>query len=180
MAYTKLLNELAKPDWMSNADWQATLERVESLDRIRADAKAHVATYLATGGEQGYRQELAPLPCLLITTIGRKSGREVTTALNFLCQGEKYIVVGSLAGSGEDPSWAQNLKNEPQAWVQVRDSRWEAEVQLLSGAERKKIWPSLVTAMPLWEVFQQRTDRPFPVFVLTPKRQARQNQGIPG
>lgn len=171
MTHARPLSELVKPDWISAADWQATLERIESLDRIRADARAHVATYLATGGKEGYSQELAPLPCLLITTIGRKSGKQVTTALNFVQQGEEYIVVGSLAGHQDDPSWALNLKNDPRAWVQVKDRKWEAQVKQLSGEERAAIWPSLVRAMPLWEVFQQRTDRAFPVFVLSSKRQ---------
>ena len=170
MVHVKPLSELTKPDWISEADWQATLERIESLDRIRADAKAHVETYLASGGKEGYRQELAPLPCLLITTIGRKSGKQVTTALNFVQQGEKCIVVGSLAGEGTDPSWALNLKSNAQAWVQVQDRKWEAQVQRLNDEERAAIWPSLVKIMPLWEVFQQRTDRLFPVFVLTPKK----------
>ena len=58
---------------------------------------------------------------LLITTIGRKSGQQITTALNFLQQGESYIVVGSLAGVAHDPSWALNLRENPQAWVQVKD-----------------------------------------------------------
>lgn len=170
MTYVKPLSELEKPDWISEADWRATLERVESLDRIRADAKAHVETYLATGGKEGYRQELAPLPCLLITTIGRKSGKRVTTALNFVQQGNKHIIVGSLAGAGGDPGWALNLRSNNQAWVQVQDQKWDAQVQLLTEPERAAIWPSLVKIMPLWEVFQQRTDRRFPVFVLTPKK----------
>lgn len=169
VAYEKPLSELEKPDWISEEAWQATLAKVESMDRIRSDAKAHVETYLATNGREGYQQELAPLPCLLITTIGHKSGKQVITALNFVLRGEKYIVVGSLAGKGDDPAWAKNLKKTPQAWVQVKDKKWEAHVQLLTPEERAEIWPELVRVMPLWEVFQQRTDRLFPVFVLTPK-----------
>lgn len=169
MSYEKPLHELGKPDWISEADWQATLAKVGSMERIRADARAHVETYLATNGEQGYRQELAPLPCLLITTIGHRSGKPAITALNFLLREQKYYVVGSLAGSGTDPAWARNLQSKPQAWVQVKDSRWEADVHRLSDAERAAIWPTLVQAMPLWEVFQQRTDRPFPVFALARK-----------
>ena len=169
MSHEKPLSELVKPDWISAPDWQATLEKVGSLERIRADARAHVATYLATNGEDGYHQELATLPCLLITTVGHKSGKQAMTALNFLLLDQKYYVVGSLAGIGTDPVWARNLKHTPQAWVQVKDQRWEAEVHQLGDAERAAIWPTLVKKMPLWEVFQQRTDRPFPVFALSPK-----------
>lgn len=169
MAVEKPLSELVRPDWMSEVDWQATLERIDSLERIRADAREHVERYLATQGEDGYRQELAPLPCLLLTTIGHRSGNPACTALNFLLLDGKYHVVGSLAGSATHPAWARNLKRNPQAWVQVKDRRWEADVHLLTPEERAEVWPALVRMMPLWEVFQQRTDRMFPVFVLTPR-----------
>lgn len=169
MACEKPLHELTKPDWISEVDWQETLAKIGSLERIRSDARAHVELYLTTNGEQGYWQELAPLPCLLITTIGHRSGKQALTALNFLLLDGKYYVVGSLAGIGTDPVWARNLKANPQAWVQVKNHRWAADVHLLSAAERQAIWPTLVRTMPLWEVFQQRTDRPFPVFALAPK-----------
>lgn len=169
MAEERPLHELIRPDWMNEADWQATLERIASPQRIKADAREHVERYLASRGEDGYRQELAPLPCLLITTIGHRSGKQALTALNFLLLDGKYYVVGSLAGIGTDPVWARNLKANPQAWVQVKNHRWAADVHLLSAAERQAIWPTLVRTMPLWEVFQQRTDRPFPVFALAPK-----------
>ena len=41
MSHEKPLSELVKPDWISAPDWQATLEKVGSLERIRADARAH-------------------------------------------------------------------------------------------------------------------------------------------
>lgn len=169
MAEERPLHELIRPDWMNEADWQATLERIASPQRIKADAREHVERYLASRGEDGYRQELAPLPCLLITTIGHKSGQPRRTALNFLFLDDKYHVVGSLAGGAEHPAWAVNLQRNPQARVQVKDQEWEADVHLLSPEERTEIWPTLVKAMPLWDVFQQRTNRMFPVFTLTPR-----------
>ncbi|MBK7904317.1 MAG: nitroreductase family deazaflavin-dependent oxidoreductase [Proteobacteria bacterium] len=170
MNYEKPLNELVKPDWLSEADWKLTLEKVESADRMRQDSKAHVELYRSTGGKEGY--ELGGCPCLLLTTIGRKSGNLVTTALNFLKHGESYVLVGSLGGTAEDPHWAKNLKQTPKASVQVKDQKWEADVREVTGEERAQLWPSLVKAMPLWGVFVERTDRPFPIFFLTPKRDA--------
>lgn len=167
---TKSLDELTKPDWMTEAQWQGTLQAVRNVEGIKQDAKAHVAAYLATNGEQGYFREGAPLPCLLITTIGRKTGNQVTTALNFIPQGENYLVVGSLAGNESDPAWALNLKQNPQAWVQVKADKWEAKVEQLSAAERDKVWPDMAKQMPMWDLFQQRTDRIFPVFLVKPQK----------
>lgn len=171
MAYEKPLSELEKPGWMSDADWKLTLERVESPARMRMDARAHVALYLATGGREGY--ELGGCPVLLLTTIGRSSGREVVAPVNFIRHEGGYVVVGSLGGAAEDPHWARNLKKNPRAWVQVRDQKWEADVREVTAAdERARLWPLLVNAMPLWGVFVHRTDRQFPIFLLTPRQGA--------
>ncbi|AMN47765.1 hypothetical protein ACG33_11785 [Steroidobacter denitrificans] len=147
------------------------LENVASAERMRQDSKAHVKLYRATGGKEGY--ELGGAPVLLLTTVGRKSGKQVTTALNFVKHGDGYLLVGSLGGTAEDPHWAKNLKKTPEAWVQIKDQKWEADVRQLTPEEGAELWPSLIKAMPLWGVFVHRTDRPFPIFLLTPKQDAR-------
>jgi len=38
------------------------------------------------------------------------------------------------------------------------------------GAERERLWVGGNEVLPLWQVFQQRTEREFPIFVLTPKQ----------
>lgn len=168
MTYSKPLNELEKPDWMSEAEWKATLESVQSLNRIKSDAKAHLEAYVSSNGEVGYETPAGFF--LILTTIGRKSGERKSTPLSFMQEGENFYVVGSLAGSATDPQWAQNLEANPQAWVQVKDKKWEASVQKLGAEERKAIWPRVLKVLPQWGVFQKRTDREFPVFRLTQKK----------
>jgi F420H(2)-dependent quinone reductase len=170
MAYAKPLNELVKPDWMSEEGWKATLKTCASDEVIRRDAKAHVELYRRTGGKEGY--ELGGAPVLLLTTIGRKSGKQVIAPVNFLREAEGYVVVGSLAGAADDPHWAKNLKNDPRAWVQDKEQVFEADVRQVRSAERADLWPRLVKRMPLWGVFVHRTDREFPIFILTPKKSA--------
>jgi hypothetical protein len=34
--------------------------------------------------------------------------------------------------------------------------------------ERKTLWPKLNAVLPLWGHFQKLTDRPFPIFILSP------------
>lgn len=170
MSYSKPLNELVKPDWMSDEAWKATLKTCASDDVIRRDAKAHVELYRRTGGKEGYT--LGGAPVLLLTTIGRKSGKEVIAPVNFLEEKEGYVVVGSLAGAAEDPHWAKNLKINPRAKVQIKDQIWEADVRQVRTEERADLWDRLVKTMPLWGVFVHRTDREFPIFILTPKKKA--------
>jgi deazaflavin-dependent oxidoreductase (nitroreductase family) len=95
---------------------------------------------------------------------------QITTPLNFLQERETYLVVGSLAGYDRDPGWALNLKKNPQAWVRIKDKKMEVTARVVSGAERERLWVSSNQVLPLWQVFQQRTQRQFPNFVLTPKK----------
>jgi len=162
-----MTKELVKPEWMSDADWEDTLGKVESLDRIRRDAQEHLRIYASTDGQEGFERAA---PCLLLTTIGRKSGKQITTPLNFWQQGDTYVVIGSLAGYDRDPGWALNLKKNPHAWVQIKEQRLEVTARVVTGAERERLWVRSNEVLPLWQVFQQRTEREFPIFVLTPKQ----------
>jgi len=161
------LSELVKPDWITDEYWATLMSDVRSMDQIRADGKQHVQEYLA--GEEG-AYERGGYPALLLYTIGRKSGKQVIAPLSFAEVEGGIMVVGSVGGNPVDPLWALNLKANPQAWLQIKEQKWEVNVKLLSGDERKEYWPKTVRAMPLWEVFQQRTDREFPLFLLTPKK----------
>ena len=159
--------ELQKPDLMTEEEWAGVLDAVSSLKRIRADGRAHTELYLSSG-EQAYQVRIGP-PSLLLTTIGRKSGKEISTPLNFMYDGENYYVVGSLAGYDVHPHWALNLEKNPRAWIQVKDKKMAVTARRVVGEERSRLWPRLLTVLPLWGVFQQRTEREFPVVVLSPQ-----------
>lgn len=170
---SKPYSEIAKPDWMSDAEWKEVTEQMTTVDQVKRDAKAHLEAYLATNGEMGYDGrggKKINFSNLILTTIGRKSGQPRSTPLNFHQDGENYYLVGSLAGFETDPQWALNLKANPQAWLQVRDKKWEVVAQELKGEERKRMWPILCKTMPVWGLAQQRTDREFSLFLLTPKK----------
>ena len=137
------------------------------MDQIRSDGKAHVQAYLA-GDESAY--DRGGYPVILLYTIGRKSGNQVIAPLSFAVVEGGIMLVGSVGGNPVDPLWALNLQANPKAWLQLKEQKWEVNVKLLSGEERKEYWSKTSRQMPLWEVFQQRTDREFPLFRLTPKK----------
>ena len=72
--------QMVKPDFMSEEDWEGLKNATASLERIRGDAKADVARYLANpeGWSTG-KGSPSGLPTLLLTMVGRKSGKEHTT-----------------------------------------------------------------------------------------------------
>ena len=66
------------------------------------------------------------LPTLLLTTTGRKSGAPRTVALVFLQDGERMVIVASLAGYDQNPAWYGNLHAQPQCQVQLDRTKMQA------------------------------------------------------
>lgn len=73
----------------------------------------HQAIYEGTGGRVGHR--LLGVPCLLLRTTGRRTGRSRTSALVYARDGEDYLVVGSLGGSDRTPGWLHNVRAHPRS-----------------------------------------------------------------
>src|SRR5213079_24607 len=77
----------------------------------------HIRRYRETDGEVGYLWNGAPT--LLLTTTGRRTGEPRTSALIFGRDGDDYLVVASLGGAPQHPSWYLNLNANPVAEIQV-------------------------------------------------------------
>src|SRR5574337_2001214 len=71
---------MEKPDFMSDEEWAWFKARVTSVDVVVKDAQADVKAYLANpdGRAEGTTAQ-GGFPTLLLTTIGRKSGKKRTT-----------------------------------------------------------------------------------------------------
>jgi deazaflavin-dependent oxidoreductase (nitroreductase family) len=53
------------------------------------------------------------MPILLLTTLGRRSGRRRTTPLMYLRDGEDYVIIASNLGRLHHPAWFYNLQASP-------------------------------------------------------------------
>jgi deazaflavin-dependent oxidoreductase (nitroreductase family) len=154
-----------KPDFLTEEEWQGVISsRDPSI--IRMAGTGHADAYQATGGEGLAETQGAPV--LVLTTVGRKSGNEVATCVNYLARGDDLVVVGSFAGFTKSPHWVLNLDKTPRATVEVLDRSWPVTARRLAGEERAELWPQLVEYFPLWGHFQKYCRREFAVFVLSP------------
>ncbi|AMN47894.1 hypothetical protein ACG33_12460 [Steroidobacter denitrificans] len=159
---------MQKPDWMNDEEWAWFKERTASLELIRSDAHADVEAYLADpAGRSTGQNAQGGFPTLLLTTIGRKTGKQRTTPAVFMRDGEDMIVVGSLAGYDQHPSWIMNLQANPNCWVQLDFDKYAAVARDVTTEEREALWPRLVKVFPAWGYFQMQTERPFAVKRLT-------------
>jgi deazaflavin-dependent oxidoreductase (nitroreductase family) len=126
----------------------------------------HIRAYRETGGETGYIWN--GVPTLLLTVTGRRTGRELTSALIFGRDGDDYLVVASKGGWPSDPSWYLNLQANAAAKIQVMAEELEVVAHTASAAEKPRLWKIMTDLWPNYDVYQSRTDRDIPVVVLTP------------
>jgi len=126
----------------------------------------HAAIYRASDGKVAGRMFNSPL--LLLTTTGRKTGKERTTPLLYVDDGEDLVVIASNGGAPYHPAWYLNLKANPDVSVRVREQDLRARAQEARGEERRRLFARLVDAYSGYEDYQRRTEREIPVIVLRP------------
>jgi deazaflavin-dependent oxidoreductase (nitroreductase family) len=104
---------------------------------------------------------------LVLTTRGRKTGREISTPLLFFERDGKLYVVASYGGSDTPPAWYLNLENHPEVDVERGWSRTAYRARTLPPPEKQAVWPILVGTYPAYADYQRRTTRDIPVVELT-------------
>jgi deazaflavin-dependent oxidoreductase (nitroreductase family) len=135
--------------------------------------KAHIKLY-REHPEQGH--EWNPygkvVPALLLTTIGRKSGKARTLPLVYGKRGDAHVIIGSKGGAPDDPAWFKNLKSNPDCEIQVARATFKVHARVAEGAERAELWDMMVGVLPQYAEYQTLTDRQLPVIVLEPRADA--------
>jgi deazaflavin-dependent oxidoreductase (nitroreductase family) len=123
--------------------------------------------YEATGGSEA--GDLRGRPIIVLTSVGAKSGKLRKTSLMRVEHDGLYAVVGSLGGAPKHPVWVHNLRKEPHVELQDGADKRDYTAHETEGAERDEWWKRAVEAWPDYAVYQTKTDRVIPVFVLTPR-----------
>jgi deazaflavin-dependent oxidoreductase (nitroreductase family) len=129
-------------------------------------AKAHLWDS-SIGGGKGL------IPTLLLTTRGRKSGREISTPLIYAPDGSAYVVIASKGGAPDHPDWYKNLVADPICHIQVSTSGYTAKARTATGEERARLWAQLQKIYPPYDDYQRvAKGREIPVVVLEPQGSA--------
>ena len=163
-------------------------ENAVKLDRTigRFVYKFHLFIYRLTRGIIGHRTSQGPI--LLLTTIGRKSGQPRVHPLLYMPQFDKeqpvtkglkswfapkpipdrFYVVGSNGGRPGAPAWLLNLRESPQASLQVGKMKWKVNAEILEGERKEQVWPTLTAHYKGWAHYETLTDRPIYPVCLVP------------
>jgi deazaflavin-dependent oxidoreductase (nitroreductase family) len=77
-------------------------------------------------------------------------------------------VIGSNAGNDRAPAWSLNLRENPDAEVQVRGERRRVRAHIAEGEERAELWRRVNEQYGGFDDYSARTARDISVFVLEP------------
>ncbi|MGI9591968.1 MAG: nitroreductase/quinone reductase family protein [Myxococcota bacterium] len=135
----------------------------EHIELYRTDPeKAHMWDSTALGGP-------GPLPTLLLTTTGRKTGEPRALPLIYGEAGEGYVVIASKGGLPNHPIWFLNLQAKPECELMVGPRQLSARARVAEGEERERLWKQMAEIYPPYDEYQERAGaRTIPVVVLDP------------
>jgi deazaflavin-dependent oxidoreductase (nitroreductase family) len=108
-----------------------------------------------------------PVTTFLLTTTGRKSGRQVDTPIFYFRDGDAFYIIGSKGGAPDHPLWFRNLQADPNAWVSFPGSRIAVRARVAEGAERRRMWDAAAALYPPYNDYQAKAgNREIPVVAL--------------
>ena len=104
------------------------------------------------------------LPQIMVTMKGRRSGRSRSVQLAYHEDGGDLLVVASAMGQERHPAWRYNLEANPDVEIQMRGETFPARAEVLTDAEKARVWPAIKKTIPQMNVYERRTDRNIRVF----------------
>lgn len=109
------------------------------------------------------------LDCLVLTTVGAKTGQKRQSLLGSFPDGDgAWLVVASAGGTIANPAWYHNLAAHPgQAQVEVGGKTVSVTATQLVGPERDAAWQRITAAQPRYASYEKKTDRLIPIIRLT-------------
>lgn len=137
----------------------------------------HVFFYRLTKGIIG--GSIRGTPVLLLTTSGRKSGKNRTLPLGYVKVGQGFfLLMASNGGARSNPGWYYNLKNDPQAMIEIKGDKMVVQVEEVEGDERVRLWQKFMDAAPIYKTYE-KTNREIPLIALYVSRQIGKNRTLP-
>jgi deazaflavin-dependent oxidoreductase (nitroreductase family) len=125
-----------------------------------------VELYESSDGTKG--TTLRGFPVVILTTLGRRSGKVRKAALMRVEHDGRYAIVASLGGSPKNPLWYDNVLAHPEVQLQDGPNKFDMIAREVTGDEKALWWERAVAAYPPYADYQVKTSREIPVFVLEP------------
>jgi F420H(2)-dependent quinone reductase len=104
----------------------------------------HIFLYRSSGGKLWGK--MLGSPVLLLTTLGRKSGKTRIVPIVYVADGENYVVIAS-----DRPGWYFNLKGNPDATIEVKGQTYRVTAREAEGDEAQRLWSKMVAQSPSFD-----------------------------
>src|SRR6266566_7050353 len=125
-----------------------------------------VFLYNVSGGRIGGK--MGKVPVLLLTTTGRKTGKQRTLPLIYIMDDSAYVITASAGGADKHPGWFFNIRSNPQATIQVKDAHIKVKAEVAGQEKKSELWARLVEVAPNFAGYEKRTSREIPMVILHP------------
>ena len=124
----------------------------------------HNLIYRLSKGRIG--SEMWGVKVLLLSTVGRKSGKSLTAPLGYFEHEGAYVLTASNGGAPNNPAWYHNLMAHPRVTVQVKERVIYVEATEAQEPLRSELWAKLITQAPIYAGYERRTTRKIPMLLL--------------
>lgn len=128
----------------------------------------HRTVVRATGGR--VLGEIAGMPVVILSTTGRKTGKQRETMLTApVVDGDTVVLVASWGGDDRHPLWYRNLEANPDVEITMDGRTRPMRARTATAEEKQELWPRVVNSYKGYGGYQERTDREIPLVILEPR-----------
>ena len=128
----------------------------------------HRILYRISGGRVGGALPGVQPRVLLLTVVGRRSGRARTTPLVYFAIDGQLAVAATNSGAETDPAWMANLRSQPYAEIQISVTKRHVVAREAGGDERRRVWSAMKRSHALFELYERDNARQISVVLLEP------------
>jgi F420H(2)-dependent quinone reductase len=118
----------------------------------------HITLYRLTNGRIGGKF-IAGSPILLLTTTGRRTGKQRTRPLAYIRDADRFVLCASNGGSPHHPAWYHNPRATSRAEIQVGPEHLPVSAKTADPTERSRLFPRFVQMYKGDAGYEQKTSR---------------------
>ncbi len=108
---------------------------------VRSVWVLHRAYYRSTAGRRGlWQPKTDRWGTMLLTTVGRRSGKERVAILGYYEDGPNLVTLAMNGWSEGEPAWWLNLQANPDVTVELKAGTRTVRGRAAEGAERDRLW----------------------------------------
>ncbi len=170
---TALRYQIPRPNAAQRAIWRISASRPGPW--LFSKALHHLDTVLlrVSRGQLTVPGVLAGLPVLTLITTGARSGQRRVTPLIGVPAGDDVAVIGTRFGQPGTPGWYYNLRADPGAEVEYRNTTVRVIASEAEGQEWQAIWERARQIYAGYEAYGRRiSGRRIHIMVLSVPRSA--------